>query len=139
MPAKAARAPEKTSKFGEVFAALKEILQRNANGMRVLADKPGNYALETACAVVRGKPVYFAGVQVRKNYVSLYFMPVYCNPAMKKALSPELKKRMQGKACFNFTAPDPALFKELAVLAREGVEFFKTADWEKLLKAGSCE
>ena len=31
-------------------------------------------------------------------------------------ISPELKKRMQGKSCFNFKDVDEKLFKELAAL-----------------------
>jgi hypothetical protein len=139
MAVKPARASDKKNEFGEAFAGIKAILQRHTKGMRTVADAPGKYALETATAAVRGKPVYFAGLQVRKNYVSFYFMPVYCNPEMRKALSPALKKRMQGKACFNFTAPDAALFKELEPLVKKGAEFFRTADWEKVLASGSCD
>jgi hypothetical protein len=40
-------------------------------------------------------------------------------------MSPELRKRMQGKACFNFKAVDKSLFEELAALTREGYERFK--------------
>lgn len=43
-------------------------------------------------------------------------MPVYVNPNLLAALSPGLKKRMQGKSCFNFTAIDAVLFEELAAL-----------------------
>jgi hypothetical protein len=31
----------------------------------------------------------------------------------------------QGKSCFNFKAVEPALFKELAALARKGAERFR--------------
>lgn len=57
-----------------------------------------------------------------KNYVSYHLMPVYMNPAMHERISPELKKRMQGKACFNFTEVDPGLFRELAALTATGFE-----------------
>lgn len=43
--------------------------------------------------------------------------------------SPELKRRMQGKACFNFKAVDPALFKELAALTKKGFACYKKAGW----------
>ena len=32
---------------------------------------------------------------------------------------PELRRRMQGKACFNFTRVDEALFAELATLTAD--------------------
>jgi hypothetical protein len=41
------------------------------------------------------------------------------------ALSPELKKRMQGKSCFNFSAIDKPLFKELSALTKAGFDSYK--------------
>ena len=46
-------------------------------------------------------------------------------PDLLDGLSPELKKRMQGKSCFNFKAVDKALFKELGALTRQGYQRFK--------------
>ncbi len=43
----------------------------------------------------------------------------------KARFSPELKKRMQGKACFNFTTIGPALFRELAALTRARFEGYR--------------
>ena len=44
-------------------------------------------------------------------------MPLYMNPPLMSAVSPGLKKRMQGKTCFNFkTAPEPELLAELGQL-----------------------
>ena len=48
-------------------------------------------------------------------------------PELLDGASPELKARMQGKSCFNFKAVEPALFKELAALAKKGAERFKQA------------
>jgi hypothetical protein len=59
-------------------------------------------------------------VQIRRGYVSFHLMPVYVEPKLLSALSPELKKRMQGKSCFNFKQIDRALFKELAALTEAG-------------------
>jgi len=42
--------------------------------------------------------------------------------ALRKVLDPFAKKRMQGKSCFNFKAPDPALFRDLSVLTRATCE-----------------
>jgi hypothetical protein len=47
-------------------------------------------------------------------------------------MSPALKKRMQGKACFNFTAVDEALFKELAALTRRSRPAYAKVDFFKL-------
>ncbi len=52
-------------------------------------------------------------------------MPVYVNPALLDGISPALKKRMQGKSCFNFTKADPALFEELASLTQAGFDDYQ--------------
>ena len=41
-----------------------------------------------------------------------------------KELSPGLRKRMQGKSCFNFTTISDAQAEELSELTRRGVEQF---------------
>ena len=43
-------------------------------------------------------------------------MPVYVDPGLLDDVSPELRKRMQGKSCFNFTSVDEPLFAELGDL-----------------------
>jgi hypothetical protein len=47
-------------------------------------------------------------------------MPVYVKPELLSGMSPGLKKRMQGKSCFNFTTVDEPLFKELKALTKAG-------------------
>ena len=42
-----------------------------------------------------------------------------------KDISPELKKRMQGKSCFNFKSIDEARVKELINLTKKGFEYYK--------------
>ncbi|HJS19607.1 MAG TPA: hypothetical protein VJ785_12730 [Anaerolineales bacterium] len=69
--------------------------------------------------------MFFGSVQVKKNYVSFYLMPVYMYPELLKGISPELKKRMQGKSCFNFKKVEADLFHELADLTKKGTEKFK--------------
>jgi hypothetical protein len=65
---------------------------------------------------------YFAGTAARKAYVSFYFMPVYSHPDLLQDISPRLRKRMQGKACFNFATVDDALLTELEALVARGYE-----------------
>lgn len=112
--------------FAAVFAALLEILKPYEKHLHVLPYKPDFYALVTRLAVHKGKPVWFAAIRMGKNYVSYHLMPVYMNPAMQKRIPPELKKRMQGKACFNFSEVDSALFSQLADLTASGFEAYRT-------------
>jgi hypothetical protein len=108
--------------FQEVFDALKPIFVKYAGRWAVQVDKPGEYYLETKTAVHKGHRIQFGGVRIGKAYVSFHLMPIYMNPKLQAAISPELKKRMQGKSCFNFTAVDEGLFVELAALTARGIE-----------------
>ena len=121
--------------FEPVFAALRSILEPYAakSGF-VISEAPGKYQLSSSTKTDRaGKPLFIAAVQVNKSYVSYHLMPIYMNPALHAAVSPALKRRMQGKACFNFTAVDRDQVKELAALTQRGVVFFRDVKlpWEK--------
>jgi hypothetical protein len=126
--AKAKSAATRSSKpeFAPVFAALRKLLESYRGNLAVQTDQPGNYHLEAPFILHRGKPLYFAGVKTGKSYVSFHLIAAYFNPAMKKAISPALRKRMQGKACFNFTAIDEACFAELDRLIAESLKIFKS-------------
>ena len=74
---------------------------------------------------LEGKPWgYVAGVRPGKSYVSFYLMSVYSSPELMASMSPELRRRMQGKACFNFTKIDEPLFAELTNLTEAGLDPF---------------
>jgi hypothetical protein len=45
--------------------------------------------------------------------------------AMQKRIPPELEKRMQGKACFNFAEVAPGLFRQLSDLTAAGFESYR--------------
>jgi len=49
-------------------------------------------------------------------------MPVYGDPRLLVDMSPELRRRMQGKSCFNFTRVDEGLLTELTDLTRRGYD-----------------
>jgi len=96
-----------------VFAALSSILRRHAQGLSIRTDQPGHLYVEVAPATPKAKPAFFGAVQAKKSYVSYHLMPVYEDPALLDGITPALRKRMQGKSCFNFQAVDAALFDEL--------------------------
>jgi hypothetical protein len=118
-PARATKAG-RSDQFRGVFQAIHGILETLAPQLSVVADKPDNYYLNTASPSWKGKPLFFAALQLKKNYVSYHLFPVYTNPRLLTTISPALKKHMQGKACFNFTEVDLILFTELAVLTIAG-------------------
>ena len=111
--------------FQPIFAALKVLIEPYAGTLKPHA-KPGNYILiGPPTPRSQGKEVWFGGVQIKKNYVSYHLMSVYAFPDLLDGISPELKKRMQGKSCFNFKTVDKALFKELGALTKRGYQRFK--------------
>jgi hypothetical protein len=132
MPAPAVQ----TSKpdFAPVFTALRQLLESHLGYLAVQTNKPGNYHLEAPSILHRKKPLYFAGIRTNKNYVSFHLLYLYYNPAANKALSPALKKRMQGKACFNFTAVDEDCFAELGRLIGDGLKIYKSEKFQQTIK-----
>jgi hypothetical protein len=112
--------------FATTFAALRAILAPHAKRLTVTVDEPGHFELASPTMTDRvGRPLFCAAVQINKNYVSYHLMPVYANPALRNSLSPALRKRMQGKACFNFTTVEPGQLKELAAVTKQGIAGFK--------------
>jgi hypothetical protein len=109
----------------EVFTALRAILAAHARELKIAADGPKGYSLNTPYSDRWKKELFFGGVQVTKNYVSFHLFPVYMYPDLLEGTTTELKARMQGKSCFNFRAPDPALFAELAALVESGLARLK--------------
>jgi hypothetical protein len=113
-----------------VHGRLKAILAPYRSDLSVTRDGPGGMALELPG--LEGKPWgYVAGTRLGKRYVSFYLMPVYGSSGLAATISPELRKRMQGKSCFNFTTVDERLFAELADLAARGIPGFR-AEAEKV-------
>jgi hypothetical protein len=129
MPKAAVKPARAASDFEGAFAKLRALLKKYERAFKVAADQPDNYYLETKTACYQGKPMFFGCVSIRKSYVSFYLMPLYVAPGMVKQVSPEPKKRMQGKSCFNFTAPDEKLFGELGKLAAQGLEEYRKRGW----------
>ena len=111
--------------FPIVFEELKKILRPFAKNLTVKIDTVDTYYLDGPYSEKWRKDLFFGSAQIKKNYVSFYLMPVYMYPELLKDVSPELKKRMQGKSCFNFKKVEPDLFKELEALTSRGAENFK--------------
>lgn len=110
----------------ETFAALRGMLAAQAKRLVVTVDKPGDYQVASPTMKDRiGRPLYVAGVKTGKNYVSYHLLPVFMKPELLKSVPPSLKKRMQGKACFNFTTVDGDQLKELAAVTRVGITAFR--------------
>lgn len=115
--------------FEPVFTRLKSILQKYERGsLKADPDEPDYYALTgPASELTHGRDLWVAAVRMGKNYVSYHLMPVYGFPDLLEDISPALKKRMQGKSCFNFKSVDEPLFTELDALTERSFERFRQA------------
>jgi hypothetical protein len=110
--------------FAAVHDRLRAILMAHRGDLVVTKDGPGGMAIEVPG--LEGKPWgYVAGTRFGKSYVSFYLMPVYATPDLVESMSPELRKRMQGKACFNFTKVDEPLLAELDALTASSIPAFR--------------
>ena len=112
--------------FQQVFESLKAVFVPYAGRLAVQVDKPDQYYLETKKPMRQGRAFQFGGVKIGKAYVSFHLMPLYMNPRLQAAISPELKRRMQGKSCFNFTRIKPDHIAELNKLTQAGFEELQT-------------
>ena len=111
--------------FSSVFEQLKGILKPYAEKLTLKVDTSDTYYIDGPYSERWKKQLFFASAQVKKNYVSFYLMPVYMYPDLLNDISPELRKRMQGKSCFNFKRVEPGLFQELSDLTQKSVERFQ--------------
>jgi hypothetical protein len=122
------------SDFPSIFAALKPVLSSAAPRLLVKTDTGTEYTVVTKGASPfpqhKGEPLHFGSVRLGKAYVSYHLMPLYMCPALNESISPQLKKRMQGKTCFNFrTGPEPELLTELERLTAAGLEQWRERKW----------
>ena len=112
------------TEFPLVFEKLKSILKPYSSKLIVKIDTSDGFSLDGAYSEKWKKELFFGAAQIKKNYVSFYLMPVYMYPDLLKNISPELKKHMQGKSCFNFKKIETSLFDELTQLTKQGFERF---------------
>lgn len=114
------------SSLDDTFTTLREVLASQSGDLVVTVDRPGDFQVASPTMQDRiGRPLSVAGVRTRKHYVSYFLMPVYAAPRLAQSLSPELKKRMHGLSCFNFTTIDPDQIKELSRLTKAGIGAFR--------------
>jgi len=116
--------------FEMAFSQLKRVFAGHLCRLAIKTDTAAEYALNTRVPSPfpqhKGHPMWFASVRKGKAYVSFHLMPLYMNPPLLRAISPSLKKRMQGKTCFNFkTAPEPELLQALGQLVEAAMN-----DWD---------
>jgi hypothetical protein len=120
-------ATDPNSDFVNIFTRFKDMLSKYAGeSLKIRNKNPDQFELiGPPTQRSNGREVWFGATKVNKSYISYYLMPVYACPDLLDGISPELKKRKQGKSCFNFTHVDEKLFKELELLTEQGYDRFK--------------
>jgi hypothetical protein len=122
--------PPQPPDFDLVFDRLKALTAPYAKRLDASGDGP-LYSLDTRHQLPNKQKLNFAALRKGKAYVSFYLFPVYMYPELLKDISPALKKRMQGKSCFNFKTVDEPLFKELSQLMKAGLARYKAEGFLK--------
>jgi hypothetical protein len=113
-----------TQEFQLTFERLRDILKKHEGVLKLVENGETGYSLDTTI-LYKNKAVFFGAVKQGKQYVSFHLMPVYAYPELLNGISPELRKRMQGKSCFNFRHVDEMLFSELSRLTQAGFDRFR--------------
>ena len=113
------------------FEKLKNVLSTLENGLEVKKNTPDYYYLNTN-KKIKGKEMFFGAVQIRKSYVAYHLYPIYTNPELLEEISDNLKKRMQGKSCFNFK-------KEITEEQLNGINELTKKSYEKFVESGYIE
>jgi len=109
----------------DLFVALRDLLLAYKADLEVAHDQDDHVYANCTSTDAKGKAQFFGAVKVSGRRHAFHFMPVYDFPDLLDAISPALKKRMQGKSCFNFDSLDPALLQELQMLIAQGVSRYK--------------
>ena len=112
--------------FKKIFENFKSLLVPYSSELILRTDDSNNYYLDTHHVMSNKKHLFFGSAKIGKRYVAYHLMPVYVNPELLQDITPNLKKRMQGKSCFNLVQYDSELIAELDVLTRRGYEDYKS-------------
>ena len=112
-----------------VFSDLRAIMLPYAEALDLKTDTSTELYLDTRHIQKNKKALFFGAVQIKKAYVSYHLMPVYLKPELLDGVSPELRARMQGKSCFNFTVSEKLFLEELAVLTKASYDSYGAQGW----------
>ena len=124
----------------KIFIEIKNILEKNSGNYfktekyigSQAKQKPGFHLYGNKKVSLFGKKpqqTYIAGVIQQKNYVSFYFSPIYSHPDEFIEMSPELRKTLKGKSCFNINKITSQLLDELEEFLKKGIDMYKEIKW----------
>ena len=108
-----------------VFEQLKDLLTPYYAGLEIHQDKEDSILLSTRFIMKNNQPLFFAAIQKKAHHVSFHLMPVYVEPILMLDVTPELKRRMEGKSGFIFESLTPELVSQLSRLVELGYRSFQ--------------
>ncbi len=102
----------------QTYGELRALMLRAAGAMTVSTDTAGRLEMAAPWSHPRrsGEAMWFGAVRLGKAYVSFHLMPPYTSPALASRIVPSLRRRMQGKSCFNFKSLSPEIRGDLEAL-----------------------
>jgi hypothetical protein len=120
-----------------IFSLLKKVMfeyspplvikKNSKEGIEVIGNTPTPYGYKKE--VVPG--MYFASALIRKENVSFYFFPIYYHQKEFEKLIPVTITCLDGKTCFHFKKEEQIPEKELRVMFKKGIQFYKKQGWIK--------
>lgn len=117
----------------KIFKELSKILSSFKKDMKVSTDGKKKFALYGKKKVTAYNKefdgMYFSSMELRKDYVVLYYFAQYSNPKLLAQMPAGLKKCLKGKSCFHFKKYDAELFSELKKYIKLGYEGYKQLGW----------
>lgn len=124
-----------------VFNQLRRLLESHAPSMesrdeyiasQATARKPGYHLYKKNSVSVLGRrpeQIYLASTILLKNFVSLYFIPMYCHPEQFQNMNPGLKNLAKGKAYFNIKALNPEHLEQIDQTISLRKSLFRQDGW----------
>ncbi len=116
----------------EIFKILKAILAQYAPPFSVINDLETRYELSSQQEVlVLGKKkqgMYFGAVMMHGGHVGFYMMSAYMTN-LANDLSPELKKCLKGKSCFQIKKIDDIILAQIETFTATSYQYYQQQGW----------
>ncbi|MFI5453023.1 hypothetical protein ACHMWN_12790 [Pedobacter sp. UC225_61] len=120
--------------FVEIFQTIRASLQPYAaNGFTARKNSDTAYELWSEKNVeIEGKiraEVYFAGVEILKDYVAFYFMTEEDEQEIKTISQSSLLELLEEKSCFHIEKLDDILLEQITDILAKGFTIYKQKGW----------
>jgi hypothetical protein len=101
--------------------------KNSKEGFEVMGNVPTQYGSKKV--MVPG--MYFASALIRPGNVSFYFFACYTAPKEFEKVAPTAMKCLDGKTCFHFKKEEQVVEKEIRLMFKKGIGFYKKQGWVK--------